>query len=398
MYCAGQAFMGLMKGPIMNPRNPLYVFKLALNQFFRSKIAYHITYLILGDFRPFLAILPWAKFQPCSANIFPLTPIHSQPYVDDPNLSLIFSTKTPPAKKQNCMRDFTNKLVSEFLQAKSSQGCSPETIKAYRFDLSKFAQFASRLKDTAQFNLANVLKYLDGLSVAPATRSRRIGALKSYSRFLDERNITAKDRLRGLKRGRMPTRPPDFLNEFEINRLLRVVNSESAKRGLWSHRDKLIFAMFISLGLRLSELRNITLNDLDLKTGRILITRKGQKIQSLPLAYALTPLLQRWLSARRQLGINSKYLFVSNRRQKPSTQTVRDIVRHYMEIAGIPGKKSPHVLRHSFATFQLNQGTPLPLLQTLMGHESLNTTARYLHVTDQAQVKAINAFFWPGKK
>jgi integrase/recombinase XerC len=282
-------------------------------------------------------------------------------------------------------------ILAAFLLYKQSQGCSRRTIAAYRYDLERFQAFIRlnfrrnlKFKDLCH---ARISEFLEG-DIGTATKARRVACLKSFSRWLYETKALKSDPLALLPTPKIQFKDPEYLTELEFKRLLKIIRDAQEAREIMPGRDYAMIALFLASGIRLSELSALTLNDLQLHSIRV--KRKGGKVQEIPIGKHTHEALMVWLEYRKRLKSPFKEIFLSNRIRPMDPQTIRNIVAKWFERAGIQKKASPHVLRHTFATWQVSSGTPLHVVQDLLGHASIQSTEIYLHVTSEDRRAAIN--------
>jgi integrase/recombinase XerC len=184
-------------------------------------------------------------------------------------------------------------------------------------------------------------------------------------------------------------RLPVFLDELSMRKLLL----SSDQTGPNKNRDLAIMELFYSTGIRLSELIDLTLNDLKQEEGLIKVKGKGRKERFVPVGKKALSVINEYLATRRDLLLeahrthNERFLFVTGKGRKLYPQAVGRIVRKYIGAVSEIEKKSPHVLRHTFATHLLNRGADIHAVKELLGHESLSTTQVYTHVSSARMKK-----------
>lgn len=287
------------------------------------------------------------------------------------------------------------KLFPLFSASKRAQGCKDSTLRAYELDLKAFFRFVEARegrKPKWRDLCAPMVEAWCNCQLSDAAKARRIACLKSFSAWLQVSKHTKIDLLADLKAPRLYYPIVEYLTYSEYELVVKFIRDGESKKEIWPGRDMAILALFMNSGIRLAELINLEAKNVNLTEGFVQVKRKGGKIQQLPLGDLAWEALQTWEIYRKSLDLPAAfpYFFVSNRRQKLSTETVRDIVKKWLERAGITKAVTPHGLRHSFATYQIKKGTPLPVLQRLLGHSQINTTSRYLHFLDEDLRKAVN--------
>jgi len=268
------------------------------------------------------------------------------------------------------------------------KNCSENTIAAYRNDLNQFTSFikerggVSTWADVDRNLIVNYYLYLKEREYAISTVARKIAAIKSFFHFLVKQGFLKDDPTATLDSPRVQRRPPKTLTPDEVARLLAIPASQTHRKAI---RDKAMLELLYATGLRVSELVNLNLEDLDLEKGQVQCTRRGKK-RTIPLSpralEAITDYLEK---ARPQLvkaTSEEKALFVNNRGERLSRQGLWLIIKQYVEQAGLPSDVAPYTLRHSFAVHRLRQGETLHRLQELLGHVNPATTQVYARMTE----------------
>ncbi|GAA4319025.1 tyrosine-type recombinase/integrase [Pontixanthobacter gangjinensis] len=260
---------------------------------------------------------------------------------------------------------------------------SEHTITAYRADLQEFLDFISReyeQEDLETVNYSQVRRWIVNLSEAGISNrsiNRKISSLKSYYRFLlktRQIEVSPLVKHRALKTSKKVQIP---FSENEIVQVLQNID-DSSYEGL---RDRLIVELFYSTGIRRVELINIRQNDLDLEKGVLKVLGKRNKERYIPLIGSVIKTALRYLDSKgaSKDHQNSGYLFLTNKGDKIYESFVYRVINNYFSEVSGKLKKSPHILRHSFATHLLNQGANLNAVKELLGHSSLAATQVYTH-------------------
>ncbi len=262
------------------------------------------------------------------------------------------------------------------------KGLSENTLRAYRADLQHFADFCNDRCGDALPALDDVKAYVDQVTDSPLARrtiARRLVTLRNFFRFLLKEGWLQEDLGRVLSSPRLWQTLPRYLTREEIERLLATPDP-STPTGL---RDLALLHLFYASGLRVSELCNLAVQDVDPHLRIVRVTGKGGKQRLVPVgSQALAVLEQYLVQARPQLvgRSGSRYLFVNRRGQPLTRQGVWQLLRAYGQRAGLRQQLTPHVLRHSFATHLLEGGADLRSVQLLLGHADISTTQVYTHV------------------
>lgn len=273
-----------------------------------------------------------------------------------------------------------------------ARGLSAHTRSAYHADLEDFATFlrqraVQRLSEVSLAHLEAYQAELDHRGLSPASRRRKTHTLKSFFRFLWDRSITEDHLAARLVPPRAPRREPRYLSEAEYKRLLRACSHHP--------RDAAIVELFLQTGMRLAELARLEVGDIELparptpepdNVGFARVTRKGGKVDTIPLNFKVCRALKTWLAIRP--AVPHEALFVSKFETAMGQRAIQTLVAKYMVEAGIKGA-SVHTLRHTMATHHVAQGTDLKTVQETLGHADLATTALYVSLAKQTQRRAL---------
>lgn len=237
----------------------------------------------------------------------------------------------------------------------------------------------STLKEfIASFVLSSEVKF------SKRTISRKISTLKSFYKFLNRKELFKENPSRNLIFPKLPKNLPTVVDQSSITELL---NSKRFTGDIWGLRDKAIIELFYSSGIRLSELMNLTIDKLDIDNNTIRVKGKGRKERIIPIGVIAVGTVSAYLNKRdehfteRGIEYDSGAIFNAKNGKKMYPALLNRITNEYIaEISEIK-KKSPHVLRHSFATHLLNNGADIRAVKDLLGHSSLSTTQVYTHVS-----------------
>ncbi|QRM89585.1 tyrosine-type recombinase/integrase [Lacinutrix sp. WUR7] len=258
------------------------------------------------------------------------------------------------------------------------------TIKAYEKDLSDFLMFNASAFDQESIEDANYSQIRSWIvamvekEISNRSINRKISALNTYYKFLlkigeIEANPLAKHKaLKTSKKIQIP------FSEAEIAIVLDELNFQEDYKGI---RDKLIIELFYSTGIRRMELVQLQLKDIDTSNKTLKVLGKRNKERFVPLLQSVIQTINKYLEARKQLEIivDKDCLFLTQKGVKIYETLVYRIINEYFSLASTKVKKSPHILRHSFATHLLNQGADLNAVKELLGHSSLAATQVYTH-------------------
>lgn len=261
---------------------------------------------------------------------------------------------------------------------------SNHTVEAYRADLKQFISFASSHNSISQ-NLDYALirtwmVTLAHLGLSHRTINRKTSAIKSFYNFLKKTGIIQNHPMHAHKTLKAQKRIQIPFNKIELSNL---INQQSQNHDYESYRDLLIILLFYTLGLRRKELINLTITSIDFQNNTIKVLGKGDKYRILPLPSELRNALHEYLRLKNEVNFeqSSGYLFVTSKGVKLYENFVYRLIKKYLSEVTLKDKKSPHMLRHSFATHMLENGADLNSIKEILGHSSLAATQHYLHTS-----------------
>lgn len=270
-------------------------------------------------------------------------------------------------------------VINDFISYISKKNYSVNTYTSYINDLYYFYIFIK--KDLTKVTFEDIKDYLEHLNLKKEKTSsirRKISSLKSFYKFLYKNNyINKKDYpLTKIAYPKMEKKLPKFIY---YNDLLEIINESSKdKDGV---RDRLIIEMLYATGVRVSELINIKINDIDFNNRRIIVLGKGNKERIVYYGEYAEEVLKEYMKTHERR--NHNYLFVNSKGGKLTDRGVRYIIDNIMSKLSVKTHVTPHVLRHTFATDMLNNGCDIKVVQELLGHSSLKATEIYTHVTNE---------------
>jgi len=273
----------------------------------------------------------------------------------------------------------------------SAKNYSPHTIAAYGNDLSQFYEFLVRLRSPAPAGITGIdhvtirlfLGDLIEQGMGKRSAARKLSSVRSFFDFLVRRGVLDHNPASAVLSPRLPRHLPLFLDEPSVEKMMDLPDTSSV-RGL---RDRAVLEMLYGTGMRLNELIRLELRSLDLNNDTVKVLGKGSKHRIVPLGRRAKESLKHYLSRRSELSVRQgtmpdpEAVFLSDRGRRITPRAVYRIVHHYIGLVSDIGKKSPHILRHTFATHMVNRGADLRAVKELLGHESLSTTQLYTHVT-----------------
>jgi integrase/recombinase XerD len=277
--------------------------------------------------------------------------------------------------------------VAAFLNyVQVERGLAPNTVAAYRRDLSKFSQYCSKrslsAKKVRKEHVVDFLGSLYGRGLDSRSVARYLVTLRNFFRFLHQENVIQLEPTEHVESPRVWKRLPKFLTVDEVDKLLTVPADQSPM----DLRDKAMLELLYATGLRVSELVKLRVAEAQLDAGYVRCLGKGSKERVVPLGKQATKAIEEYLRegrpklARRRA---SPYLFLSRRGQGMTRQNFWRLLRQRARAAGVKAHLSPHVLRHSFATHLLERGADLRSVQLLLGHADISTTQIYTHVAQE---------------
>lgn len=295
----------------------------------------------------------------------------------------------------NCMVD----LFLKYLQYEKR--FSSHTLLAYKNDLRQFEDFLTltspdRKSQSADYgDVRGWIVHLVESGLDAPTVNRKIACLRSYYKFLLRENVVLKDPTMKIRVLKTRKRLPHFVNEPDMVKLLDHADFEDSHEG-W--RERLILELFYGTGMRLSELINLKESQINLRECTIKVLGKRNKERVIPFAKSIVPIIENYRRARdREVEKKDPQLvIVSNSGGRCYPMLVQRTVKRYLSLFSSTEKKSPHVLRHSYATHLLDKGAEINAVKDLLGHSSLAATQVYTHNSmeklkktfDQAHPKA----------
>ncbi len=279
------------------------------------------------------------------------------------------------------------KNIKKFIKYLNDEKRYPSTtITSYTKDLDNYYGYiiAKKInyKKITKEEIRSYLKYLDELKYSKSTISRILSTLRHFYTYLVTNNIVEINEFKLIKNPKKDKKLPNFLQSDELDKIFSSIDTSSAL-GL---RNRLIIELLYATGLRVSELTNLKIKDLDLASREIKVYGKGGKERIVLFGdYAKKYLKEYLATSRNELlnGKNSHYLFINHNGEELTSRGVEYIIDEIVKNCALKHNISPHVLRHTFATDMLNNGADLKSVQELLGHSSLSTTQIYTHITNE---------------
>lgn len=277
-------------------------------------------------------------------------------------------------------------LASFYHTLKFEKRCSPHTVNAYQTDIEQFVEYLSSqyaLSSPDEATQAIVRSWLAKLvdeGLTSRSINRKLSALKAYYNHqlrLGEMKTNPASRVNTLK---IPKRLPVSVSKAEIHSALYSQDEHETDFSI--RRDHLILELLYGTGIRLSELTGLKISDVDFGSQTIKVTGKRNKQRIVPLGNKLLEVIQAYLEERNKLAeTGTEEIILTDKGKKAYSVFIYRKVTRYLGEAGVKGHKSPHVLRHTFATHMLNAGADLNAIKELLGHASLAATQVYTHVS-----------------
>ncbi len=270
--------------------------------------------------------------------------------------------------------------LKEFIDSLSGKNRSVGTIRAYKADLEQFINWL-HLKDisiefSGDVRKSDIIEYLNYLSQKALTgmsRARKLSAIREYFKYLDGLEYIVKSPTIGIETPKREKNTRTFLYMEEYNMMLSLAGSKP--------RDFAIIQVFLQTGIRVSELANLKIDDIDLQNYNLKVTGKGMVQRNIELEPKGVQAIKSWLNVRPQSY--SDNLFLNYQGEPLSERGIRKIVTKYRKLSGITKKASCHSLRHTFGTYKVENGAPILQVQKWLGHANLNTTQIYVHMVRQ---------------
>ncbi len=284
-------------------------------------------------------------------------------------------------------------LFKDYLE--KTKKCSKNTLEAYLRDVNQFVQYCSQngTKSISKVNENYIIKYIEyltflGKSVATVTRT--VASLHSYFNFLQTNGIVDNDPTKNIKGPKTSRKIPDVLDSKEIMQLLSQPNGSDYK----SIRDKAMLELLYATGIKVSELIDLTVNDVNLQIG-IIHTHNSKHERIVPIYQTANKHLTEYCTVARPALVQSddeEHLFTNMNGQPMSRQGFWKIIKQYADRAGIKKDITPHTLRHSFAAHLLENGAQLKDIKDMLGHSDISSTQIYAQLIKNKYVQSYAKF------
>ena len=284
-------------------------------------------------------------------------------------------------------------MIDQFLDyLRYERNASPQTVQTYEESLRAFDSYLTFRDNGLSIDSVDtdlIRDWMESLmdkGNSASTINKNLSALRSFYRFALKRGLVKKDPAHAVTGPKKSKPLPQFLREGEMDRLLDGLEWDSSFNNV---RARTILILFYETGLRRSELVSLDDKDVDYDAAQLKVTGKRNKQRIVPFGAELAEQLKSYQAVRREkFGETCGAMFLSDKGERISGEQVYLIVRKYLSMVTSLKKRSPHVLRHTFATAMLNNGAGLESIKNLLGHASVSTTEIYTHTTFE-QLKRI---------
>ena len=267
------------------------------------------------------------------------------------------------------------------------------TVRNYRHDIESFTAWCASNADiplenfdptmvTAEDIREWIVYRMEHDKVSASSMNRELSSLRSFYRYLRRQGAVTQDIFSRITTLRTPKKLPSFVPETRMQNLLDDIREESDSGDFAEQRNALIISLFYSCGLRLAELQGIHFGDFSADGATLLVRGKGDKHRMIPVLPELAERVEAYKTTLETMGFATSAdanVIVSQRGKSLSRSAIQKVVKEKLEGANVQGKKSPHILRHTFATHLMNKDADMRDIQELMGHSSLKTTQCYTH-------------------
>ena len=266
-------------------------------------------------------------------------------------------------------------------------------LKAYRIDLHQYFEFVC-VDEPEKEKIEEYITHLHK-NYKQKTVKRKIASIKAYYNYLEETEIITENPFRKIKvRFKENVTLPKIIPREEIEQLLnymyKCLNESTVSSRKYMFRDITIIEVFFATGARVYEISNIRKDSINLNTGLIRLMGKGGKERYVQISStSVLSLLKKYYAENESVIRQSGYFFVNNRGNRYTEQSIRLMLKKYTEQAGIERNITPHMFRHSFATYLIEEGVDVSCVQQILGHSSIKTTQIYIHIAAKKQAEIL---------
>ena len=285
-----------------------------------------------------------------------------------------------------------NNVLTEYFDYLKSKSLSENTIKNYFRDLIDYFNYLnqnnlSAFKSIKPEHIRKMLSFLIDKGFSKLSISRKISAIKSYITFLEKFNYSSDNYSELITIPKKTRILPKVMTEKEINQLIKHVEINTKK----NLRDDALIELLYSTGLRVSEVANLKIGDINFEKSEIKILGKGNKQRVVIFNNRSKEKIIKYLkNDKRLISLNTGALFQNKFKQSLSPRSIQRLLKKYLNFSGINSKYSTHTLRHTFATHLLEGGADIKVIQQLLGHSSPETTKIYTHLSSPALKNVYN--------
>jgi integrase/recombinase XerD len=291
-----------------------------------------------------------------------------------------------------------NQLLQTFQEYLSvEKGLSDNSIYSYGYDLNKFAIFLEKEHiNFLEVKTNDIMRFLEEereRKISAKTLAREVVAIRQFYKFLREEKRLDSNPTEKIETPEVARTIPDYLTQSEIEELFNIIKDDN----LYELRDKCIFELLYSSGLRISEACNLKIGDIDMENMTITVEGKGGRQRLVPFGEKSLDILKKYLLESRPEILKKRaceFVFVSKKGSYINRKSVWRLLNHYIKRTKIKKKVTPHTLRHSFATHLLENHADLKSVQELLGHIDISTTQIYTHMANKT-LKEVHKKFHP---
>lgn len=275
-------------------------------------------------------------------------------------------------------KNMINEKYEDYL--KYELNYSENTIKDYIFNIGKYYEYLKEhnidYKKISKEEIIEMLKYFDEQKLTNRSIANHLSSLRNYYDYLVDQKIIKTNIFKIINNPKLDKKLPNFLSYEDMRQILDSIDDKAEL----DIRNKLIIELFYATGVRVSELVNIKINDIDMNNKTIRIFGKGRKERIVYFGDYAKDAISNYLSIR---SYTSEYLVLNSKGSKITTRGIEKIVDKIAQKASVNNNVTPHTFRHTFATHLINNGSDIKSVQELLGHESLSATEVYTHITSE---------------
>jgi integrase/recombinase XerC len=284
----------------------------------------------------------------------------------------------------------------------SEKRSSPHTVESYKSDLEQFSAYCNQQYECDDFREVSTSMIRSWMATMlesgykSTSIHRKMSSVKAYYRFAQKNGLVISNPVKGITKPKKEQRLPHYVEEKSM---MKLYEGDQSLNDFETFRNEMIIQLFYETGIRLSELMQLTDNDIDFSIGQIKVLGKRNKMRYVPVGKPILDRLKKYQALRDSSidELERPMLIVNNKGQKISKTFVYQTVKSYLSTVTTQAKRSPHVLRHTFATHMLNNGADLNVIKEILGHSSLAATQVYTHNSIE-KLKGIHKQMHPRNK